>query len=127
MPQRDIIPYDPRLKPLARKLRKTMTKAERRLWSRLRRKQMCGYSFYRQRPIDRFIVDFYSPDLRLAIEVDGMSHDEPGAFEDDVDRQRQLESLGVHVLRFRNEKVLQDLDNVLRAIVGWIEKQERER
>ena len=124
MARRDIIPYDPRLKPLARRLRKQMTKAERALWRRLRRKQMRGYSFYRQRPMDRFIVDFYAPELRLAIEVDGMSHDEPGAFEDDVERERRLEALGVHVLRFRNEEVLRDMDNVLRAIDGWIETKE---
>ena len=124
MPERDIIPYDPRLKPLARRLRKRMTKAERALWSRLRRKQVRGYSFYRQRPIDQFIVDFYAPDLRLAIEVDGLSHDEAGAFEDDVDRQRRLEKLGVHVLRFRNEDVLRDMDNVVRAIDGWMETRE---
>jgi very-short-patch-repair endonuclease len=58
------------------------------------------------RPLVPFIVDFYAPDLRLAIEVDGMSHDEPGAYEDDADRQRRLEALGVHILRFRNDDVL---------------------
>lgn len=125
MSQRDIIPYDPRLNPLARRLRKTMTKAERRLWSRLRRKQVRGYSFYRQRPIDRFIVDFYCPDLKLAIEVDGLSHDDPGVYARDVDRQSRLENLGVHVLRFRDEEVLQDLKSMLLAIDGWIEENER--
>ena len=68
MSTRRIIPYDPRLKRLARSLRAHMTPAERRLWKQLRRKKIQGWSFYRQRPIDRYIADFYCPDLGLVVE-----------------------------------------------------------
>ncbi len=120
MPPRKIIPYRPELKRLARHLRKNMTPAEKRLWKHLRRKQMYGYSFYRQRPIDQYIVDFYCPDLMLAIEVDGRSHD--GRLEQDLERQRRLEALGICVLRFSDQQVMRDLENVLRALGEWIEE-----
>ena len=68
MSTRRIIPYDPRLKRLARSLRAHMTPVERRLWKQLRRKKIQGWSFYRQRPIDRYIADFYCPDLGLVVE-----------------------------------------------------------
>lgn len=125
MPRRRVIPYDPRLRPLARKLRRTMGPAERRLWAHIRRGQVLGQTFYRQRPIDHYIVDFYAPDLGLVVEVDGFSHDEPGQFAADRRREQRLEALGLHVLRFRNEAVMKDLENVLRAIVGWIEDHDR--
>lgn len=63
--------YNPRLKTRARSLRSNPTDAEQRLWSRLRRKQMLGVQFYRQRTIGNYIVDFYAPAVSLAIEVDG--------------------------------------------------------
>jgi len=107
------------LKEKTRHLRKHPTVAETRLWQELRRKQMRGYSFYRQRPLDQYIVDFYCPDLMLAIEVDGDSH--AGQFDADLERQQCLQSLGVHFLRFSNLNVLRDMDNVLRTIEGWIE------
>ena len=116
MSRRKIIPYDPRLKELARHLRKNMTPAEKRLWQRIRRKQVGGYSFYRQRPIDRFIVDFYAPDLQLVIEVDGRSHVGDERLGQDLDRQHQLEGLGLTVLRFSDQDVMQDMENVMRAV-----------
>jgi Protein of unknown function (DUF559) len=73
--RREIIGYEQYLKELARKLRQNMTLGEVLLWQRLKRKQMRGYDFDRQRPIDRYIVDFYCKDLKLAIEIDGSSHD----------------------------------------------------
>ena len=73
--QRKILYYRPELKKRARKLRKNMTLAEVLLWKRLKGKQVMGYDFDRQRPIDKYIVDFYCKDLRLAIEIDGRSHD----------------------------------------------------
>jgi very-short-patch-repair endonuclease len=120
MTQPRIIPYDPRLKMLARHLRKNLTPSEKRLWQHLRRKQRRGYSFYRQRPIDHYIVDFYCPDLMMAIEVDGSSHDGP-RYQGDVTRQQRLEELEVRVLRFSDQEVMRDLKNVLLAIDGWIE------
>ena len=74
MSRNKIIPYDPRLKELARDLRKQGTLAEILLWKRIQRKQLQGYEFHRQVPIDHYIVDFYCHELMLAIEVDGGSH-----------------------------------------------------
>ena len=71
--RRKVIRYNPRLKERARYLRQHMTRAEVLLWQQLRARQMEGYDFDRQRPIDEYIVDFFSKDLMLAIEVDGVS------------------------------------------------------
>lgn len=124
MARRRIIPYDPKLKPLAWHLRKNMTPAEKQLWATIRRKQMGGYSFYRQRPIDWYIVDFYCPDLCLAIEVDGRSHVGKEKLKGDCTRQRRLEELGVTVLRFSDQEVLHELENVVRAIEAQIARLE---
>jgi very-short-patch-repair endonuclease len=70
-----IIPYNPNLKALAKKLRQNMTLSEVLLWNELSGKKMHGFDFDRQRPIDIFIVDFYCKELNLAIEIDGDSHD----------------------------------------------------
>ncbi len=93
-----IIPYNPLLKERARQLRQNMTPGEITLWKHLKGKQMCGYDFDRQRPIDQFIVDFYCKKLMLAIEIDGFSHDSKEAQEHDLERQARLESLGVQFL-----------------------------
>ncbi len=115
-----IIPYNPALKEKARELRKNMTPAEVKLWQRLRRKQMLGYDFDRQRPLDSFIVDFFCKELLLAIEIDGESHNWKGVAEKDAQRQRKLESLGVRFLRFTEWQVHQEIEGVLRAIENWI-------
>jgi very-short-patch-repair endonuclease len=87
MSRRKIIPYNPKLKPLAKQLRHNMTVAEVLLWNRLKGKQMRGYDFDRQRPIDEYIVDFYCKDLMLAIEIDGASHDHASSYTHDIIRQ----------------------------------------
>ena len=81
---------------------------------------MLGYDFDRQRPIDRYIVDFYCKDLCLAIEIDGASHN--FTFEEDQIRQQRLESLGVRFLRFWNVDVEDDMQTVLGNIRDWIEE-----
>jgi very-short-patch-repair endonuclease len=116
-----IIPYNPNLKPLARKLRQDMTLSEVLLWNELNGKKMHGFDFDRQRPIDNFIVDFYCKELNLAIEIDGDSHDYK--FEEDLKRQQKLESLGVHFLRFLDIDVKKDIDNVLSEIELWVLEQ----
>lgn len=118
--RRKIIPYHPRLKELAKRLRKNMTFAEVMLWDELKQKKMLGYDFDRQRPIDNFIVDFYCKELQLAIEIDGSSHDFEGMHEKDETRQRILEHLGVRFLRFDDREVKEDINNVLRSIEIWI-------
>lgn len=116
----DFLPYNPRLKEIARKLRKRMTRSEVILWQHLKGKQMNGYDFDRQRRIDEYVVDFYCKKLKLAIEVDGSSHDSEEAQEQDRYRQQRLEALGVRFLRFRDEEVRQNVEAVLQAIATWI-------
>jgi very-short-patch-repair endonuclease len=119
--RREIIDYERYLKELARKLRQNMTLGEVLLWQRLKRKQMRGYDFDRQRPIDRYIVDFYCKDLKLAIEIDGSSHDgEEAKFNDEI-RQERLESLGVRFLRFTDADVKRNMEMVVDSIELWID------
>jgi very-short-patch-repair endonuclease len=114
--------YDPGLKRLARELRNRSTLAEVLLWQRLKQGQR-GFDFHRQKPIDRYIVDFFSNELMLAVEIDGSSHNLKG--ERDEQRQRRLESLGVRFLRFRDQEVKTHVDAVVQAIDNWIEAQRR--
>jgi very-short-patch-repair endonuclease len=120
--RREIIGYERYLKELARKLRQNMTLSEVLLWQRLKRKQMSGYDFDRQRPIDRYIVDFYCKDLKLAIEIDGSSHDGEAAKINDDIRQERLESLGVRFLRFTDADVKRNMEMVLNSIEQWIDE-----
>src|SRR5688572_26684552 len=106
-----IIPYKPCLKILARQLRLNSTLSEVLLWNELKQKKMHGYDFDRQKLIDAFIVDFYCKKLKLAIEIDGDSHNYQ--FEKDMVRQKRLEALGVNFLRFYDEEVKRDINNVL--------------
>jgi very-short-patch-repair endonuclease len=109
-------PYQKSLKKHARVLRSTMTDAEQTLWSRLRRKQVCGLPFYRQKPLLSYIVDFYSPRAKLVIELDGGQHLDPEYMEMDRKRDRALSALGLRVMRFTNLQVLQEMDGVMAMI-----------
>lgn len=119
MKKRKIIPYNPKLKEFARRLRKDSTLTEILLWNYLKGKQMRGYDFDRQRPIDNYIVDFYCKDLELAIEVDGESH--YGNLGRDEKKDKRLNELGVNVLRFDDLDVRHKLDKVLETIEKWID------
>ncbi|MFD2873647.1 endonuclease domain-containing protein [Mucilaginibacter ximonensis] len=102
-----IIPYNPKLKQLARKLRKDMTFGEVLLWSELKENKLLGFDFDRQHCIDNYIVDFYCKDLKLAIEIDGMSHHHEEAFMKDEIRQQILEKVRrkiCQVYRSENER-----------------------
>jgi very-short-patch-repair endonuclease len=103
-----------KLKPLARQMRREPTAAEAKLWQRLRNRQIRNAKFRRQFAIDRFIVDFCSPEVRLIIEVDGPIHDY--SQQEDQIRQEFLESLGFTVLRFTNLDVLNHTQTVIEAI-----------
>ncbi|MCB2208315.1 MAG: endonuclease domain-containing protein [Bacteroidetes bacterium] len=119
--KRKIIPYNSKLKGLAKALRKNMTFVEVLLWNEIKQKKILGFDFDRQRPIDNYIVDFYCKDLMLAIEIDGITHDTPEAVNDDLVRQQRLKNLGVSILRFDDREVRNDIENVIREIEGWIE------
>ena len=108
------------LKTLARELRKNMTDAERLLWSKIRRKQVRGYQFYRQITIGNYIVDFYCPKARLVIEVDGGQHYSEEGVEFDKLRDKHLANLGLRVLRLSNMDVLQNIDGVMEYIYEYL-------
>ena len=114
--------YAKYLKEYAKKLRNNSTKSEIRLWQELKSKQMLGYDFHRQKPIDKFIVDFFCNKLRLVIELEGYSHQFEEVFEKDSIKDDCLKDLGIHVLRFQDDEVMNDMDNVLREIEGFIEE-----
>jgi very-short-patch-repair endonuclease len=125
MKKRTIIPYSSKLKELARKLRKTSTLSEILLWQHLKGKQMLGYDFHRQKPIDNYIVDLFCNELMLAVEVNGTSHDFEKVYVKDIVRQQKLESRGVHFLRFDDREVKKDINNVLQSIESWILEHEK--
>ena len=118
--KQNIIPYNPELKELARKLRKNMTYAEVMLWKVLRNKTLLGFDFDRQRPIDNYIVDFYCKELKLAIEIDGGSHDLENIALNDRIREINLKSLGVTILRFKETEIRKDIKKVLSIIENWV-------
>lgn len=109
-------PYREDLKKLSRRLRRQMTDAERKLWGRIRGKQICGVQFYRQKPLLDFILDFYAPAARLVIEIDGGQHFEPEHQLQDALRDDRLNEIGLEVLRFDNLQVLLQLDAVVERI-----------
>lgn len=119
---RQIIPYNPALKEKARYLRNNSTFAEIMLWNYLKRKQMKGYDFHRQKPLDNYIVDFFCNELMLAIEIDGATHH--GNEKRDGKRQRKLEQYGIRFLRFDDLDVVHNLDGVLKHIEKWIDDYE---
>ena len=111
------IPHNAALKGRARNLRNTMTDAERRLWSKLRLKQLNGYQFYRQLIIGNYIVDFCSPALKLVIEVDGSQHYTEEGLAADKTRDRFLNEQGLKVLRYNDRDVLTNLAGMVENIL----------
>ena len=106
------------LKAYARENRNNATLAEKVLWEHLRYNQL-EIKFLRQHIIGDYIVDFCSREGGLIIEVDGGYHSEPRQQEDDALRERVLEQLGYHIMRFSNEEVLYDIDNVTNQIISY--------
>jgi very-short-patch-repair endonuclease len=115
-----IIPYNPKLKALARKLRKDMTFGEVLLWNEVKDNKVFGFDFDRQCCIDNYIVDFYCKALILVIEVDGMSHNYEEAFNKDGIRQEKLEGFGIRFLRFSEAEMKSDMLNVIRTLESTI-------
>ena len=109
-------PYNKNLKQPSRDLRNNMTDAEKRLWSKLRVKQILGLQFYRQKPILNFIVDFYCPSVNLVIECDGSQHYTDEGLEADRVRDEALAQVGLRVLRVDNGQVLAEIDGVVEQI-----------
>ena len=109
-------PYNKYLKLPSRDLRNNMTDAEQMLWQRLRRKQILGLQFYRQKPILNFIVDFYGPAAHLVLECDGSQHYTIDGVAADRARDQALGQLGLNVLRFDNRQILTEIDAVIELI-----------
>ena len=99
-----------------------MTDAEQRLWARLRRKQVLGVQFYRQRPIGKYIADFYAPGARLIVEVDGSQHAELAQAEHDKRRTAYFKQIGLRILRFNDRQVLLETDSVAEEIFRAVEE-----
>ncbi|MGP0628978.1 endonuclease domain-containing protein [Nitrospina sp. 32_T5] len=106
---------------LRQKLRRDSPPAERLLWSRLRRKQLNGYKFRRQYGIEKYVVDFYCPEARLAVEIDGPTHFNDAAEQQDPVRQQRIEKLGITVFRFTNDEVYQNMEGVLTKILEQLD------
>ncbi|RJF75165.1 endonuclease domain-containing protein [Rhodopseudomonas palustris] len=104
--------------PMARRLRRQPTEAEALLWHRLRNRQLDGWKFKRQFPIDRFVVDFCCADARLVVELDGGQHGQQT--ERDAARTEVLSAMGYLVVRFWNHDVLSNVDGVLESIARTI-------
>ncbi|MES2204997.1 MAG: endonuclease domain-containing protein [Pseudomonadota bacterium] len=112
--------YNSKSCSLARTLRKNLTDSEKRLWYFIRRKQILGIQFYRQKPIGPYIVDFYAPSVSLVIELDGSQHFEPEALLYDEERTNYLKTQKLDVLRFTNAEVMKQAKIVLETIFNFI-------
>jgi len=111
-----MLQYGRHLKKYSRRLRKEMTEAERVLWSRIRGKQLKGLQVYRQKPIGRFVVDFYCPKAKLVIELDGGQHYTEELQAKDETRDRYMMTQGLKTLRFSDKEVFENLTGVLEEI-----------
>jgi len=109
----------PNIIAAARKLRLHLTPAEKLLWESLRKRQLNGLKFRCQHPVESFIVDFYCPQHRLVIEVDGGVHNQQVEY--DTARTESLNLLGYRVIRFGNREVISNLSQVLQQIATSIE------
>ena len=107
---------DPSAKLDRRRIRKNATDAERKLWSILRSRRMAGLKFFQQYSVGSYILDFYCPEQRLAIEVDGGQHADVYGQQHDAHRNRYLRELNIRVIRFWNNDVLQNIEGVGKKI-----------
>ena len=105
------------LKKYRKELRNNLTSAEARLWSMLKNKQLEGRKFRRQHSIDNYIVDFYCPEEKLAVELDGQVHDNPVTEKYDNIRDSVLKNYGLKVLRFENKLVFEKPEIIINSIL----------
>jgi very-short-patch-repair endonuclease len=122
MRHRKNYPYNPALKERARELRNNSTLSEVLLWNELKNGKMKGKDFHRQKPIMDYIVDFFCPELGMAIEIDGGSHDNENACRNDRERQKKIEELEIQFLRFNDVDVKRNMTGVLKVIEQWIDE-----
>ncbi len=114
------------LKVFRRKLRSNGTSAEAVLWTYLKGKKIAGIKFRRQHSIGNYIIDFYAPCKKIAIELDGEVHNWSRAAITDSEKERFLQNLGITILRFENKWIFDDPDyviNIIKASVTAVNKQ----
>ena len=116
---------DPALKDRRRELRRSQTDAETAFWAKVRNKQFFGMKFFRQYSFGPYILDFYSPEGKLAVELDGGQHSLPEGREYDAERTNYLNAHGVEVVRFWNNEVLGQMESVLASLELKVESQKR--
>ncbi len=112
----------PELLAHCRELRRRYTLAEQLLWALLRNRQLNGFKFRRQHPLNGFILDFYCHEARLAVEVDGGGHGLGRQAHYDQHRTQVIEAEGIRVMRFWNYQVMDSLEDVLRIILEALEE-----
>ena len=105
-----------------RQLRRASTDAERALWRLLRSRQLEGYKFRRQHAVGSYILDFYCPESRLAVEVDGSQHFTADGLADDAARAAYLRSAGIEVMRLPNSDVLTNAEGTIEALLARLEE-----
>jgi very-short-patch-repair endonuclease len=110
------------LKAFRKELRSNLTPAEAELWSHLKSSKLNGRKFRRQHSIGNFILDFYCPSEKLALELDGQVHYHEVAEQIDAERDQTLKNLGVKVIRFENKEVFQNLEGILQEIAACFSK-----
>lgn len=115
------IHYKNYLNRYAKSLRNASTYSEILLWNELKKKQILNVQFNRQRPIGNYIADFYCAKAKLIIELDGITHHSEEQYDLDMIRQAELENMGYKVLRFSDEEVMNDRENVVREITVEVE------
>ena len=103
---------------LSRENRKKPTEAEEKIWKELLMKRKTGFKFLRQKPINRFILDFYCSELNLAIEIDGDSHNKKKNY--DEARDKFLHQIGIETIRFGNDEILNNIDDVKIKLANFI-------
>jgi very-short-patch-repair endonuclease len=111
----------------AKVMRRVPTPAEDRFWQAVRNRQLANLKFRRQHPVGFFIADFYCHEHQLVIEVDGAVHNDQEQLDYDTGRNYEMTQLGMAVLRFKNEEVLENLEMVKRKITDFIDSQTRKR
>ncbi|MDP4262046.1 MAG: endonuclease domain-containing protein [Bacteroidota bacterium] len=114
------LPYNVNLREFSRQLRNHSTLGEILLWKKLRAGGMMNYQFNRQKPLNRYIVDFYCKTVNLVIEVDGSYHNDEEQIIKDKERQKILECMGLNFLRFSEMEVRKDIEQVLKIIENYI-------
>lgn len=117
-----MLDYNTNLKGYSQSLRKNMTKAETRLWSKIKGKQLNQVQFYRQKVIGNYIVDFYSAKANLVIELDGGQHYTEAGRQKDKQRDNYLKSQRLSVMRFSDRDVFENPEGIIEQIQNYINK-----